>query len=433
MKLRRLPISKLMVLVVMLVALSMLAGWFVATSRFAYLPLLTIILVVVAWRLMSVYSKFTDSLNFILNAVRNNDYSYRFVEDSGKGNYMLNYSLNRVKEILDETKVRISEKEKYFESVIECANIGIIIVLDNGAVVKNNRKALSLLGISMLSHVDRLRPISEELASIMLAIEPAEQRNVRYMTESGEVSILLNCSRMVHEGRSLRVITLENINRELDTQESRAWEKMTRILTHEIMNSLAPVTSISNMLLTGDKSGEQMRQGLETIHSTSDRLMLFVESFRLLTRIPPPEKVPFYLLGVVKEAASLVKFGDVALSVDVEPRDIMVYGDRAQFSQVIVNLLKNAVEACCRNEGDCKVEVRAYLNSDERVHIDVCNNGCAIPREIEEDIFTPFFTTKREGSGVGLAVSKQIIRLHGGMLYLSHNSDGKVVFSILLE
>ena len=433
MKLRRLPISKLMVLVVMLVALSMLAGWFVATSRFAYLPLLTIILVVVAWRLMSVYSKFTDSLNFILNAVRNNDYSYRFVEDSGKGNYMLNYSLNRVKEILDETKVRISEKEKYFESVIECANIGIIIVLDNGAVVKNNRKALSLLGISMLSHVDRLRPISEELASIMLAIEPAEQRNVRYMTESGEVSILLNCSRMVHEGRNLRVITLENINRELDTQESRAWEKMTRILTHEIMNSLAPVTSISNMLLTGDKSGEQMRQGLETIHSTSDRLMLFVESFRSLTRIPPPEKVPFYLLGVVKEAASLVKFGDVALSVDVEPRDIMVYGDRAQFSQVIVNLLKNAVEACCRNEGDCKVEVRAYLNSDERVHIDVCNNGCAIPREIEEDIFTPFFTTKREGSGVGLAVSKQIIRLHGGMLYLSHNSDGKVVFSILLE
>jgi C4-dicarboxylate-specific signal transduction histidine kinase len=135
----------------------------------------------------------------------------------------------------------------------------------------------------------------------------------------------------------------------------------------------------------------------------------------------------------MKRAFMIIIAAGMAMSLSAQRMTMDECMAYAVEHSISVGKQKNAVEACCRNEGDCKVEVRAYLNSDERVHIDVCNNGCAIPREIEEDIFTPFFTTKREGSGVGLAVSKQIIRLHGGMLYLSHNSDGKVVFSILLE
>jgi nitrogen fixation/metabolism regulation signal transduction histidine kinase len=285
----------------------------------------------------------------------------------------------------------------------------------------------------MLSHIERLRPLSATLADTMLSISPMEQKSVCLATETGNVNLLLTCSAMVHGGRNLRVISVEDINRELDTQEGLAWEKLTRILTHEIMNSLAPVTSISNTLLHAGANPEVLQQGLETIHATSDRLMQFVDSFREVTRIPPPKKTPFYLSGLLNDTVPLVNCGNVSLRVCIEPVDTMLYADRVQLQQVFVNLLKNAAEACALRGGVQWIEVRSHIAPDEKVCIEVSNSGGAISADVAENIFTPFFTTKRDGSGIGLAVSKQIIRLHGGTLRLVHNSEEKVTFLIVLE
>lgn len=285
----------------------------------------------------------------------------------------------------------------------------------------------------MLSHVDRLRQISPDLADTLLAIAPMEQKSVCFATESGDVNLLLNCSSMQYEGHNLRVISIENINRELDTREGLAWEKLTRILTHEIMNSLAPVTSISSTLLHNMDNAEVMQQGLETIHSTSDRLMQFVDSFRAVTRIPLPEKAPFYVADLFNEAVTLISFNDTSLKINVVPEDIMVYADRKQMLQVVVNLLKNAIEACASSCGERKIELSSHIAPDEKVHIEVSNNGGAIPQDVAENIFTPFFTTKQDGSGIGLAVSKQIVRLHGGSLSLTHNRNDRVAFLIVID
>ena len=199
------------------------------------------------------------------------------------------------------------------------------------------------------------------------------------------------------------------------------------------MNSLAPVTLISNTLLHNKENAEVLRQGLETIHSTSDRLMQFVDSFRSVTRIPPPEKAPFYLTDLINEVTSLVDIGDAELKIGIFPEDTMIYADRGQLSQVLVNLVKNAVEACALRGGHRWLELRSHIASDERVHIEISNNGGAIPAGVAANIFTPFFTTKQDGSGIGLAVSKQIIRLHGGTLTLSQNSEERVSFLVVLE
>ena len=429
-----LPVIRLLLLVMMLVAVSVLMGWLVTSGRDGYILPVAVLVVVLAWRLVNVYRRIVRNLDFIFGAVRNNDFSFRFVENPLRTEHsVVNHSLNRIKEVLDEAKMKALEKERYFEAVIECANVGIVILLENGAVVQNNSKALKLLGVPVLGHVGRLQGVSQSLAETLLKIAPMEKRSVCFSTESGEVNLLLSCSVMQYEGQELRIVSIEDINRELDMQEGLAWEKLTRILTHEIMNSLAPVTSISGTLLNSKGNAEVLQQGLETIHGTSDRLMKFVDSFRSVTRIPLPKKEPFYLLELFNEAVPLIALGDIRLVLAVDPKDTMIYADRVQLQQVVVNLLKNAVEACSLRDGERWIELRSHIAPDERVYIEISNNGGAIPADVAENIFTPFFTTKRDGSGIGLAVSKQIIRLHGGTLSLSQNSNDRVTFLIVLE
>ena len=431
---RRLPLLKPLLLVAILVAASALFGWLAARGHHGFLFPVAVLVMFLAWRLEGVYRSIVKNLDFVFSAVRNNDFSFRFVDNPMRTEHaVVNYSLNRIKDVLDEAKIKASEKEKYFETVIECANIGIVILLENGTVKQYNSKAMKLLGVPMLSHVERLRQISSDLANTLLTISPMEQKSVCFATETGDVNLLLNCSAMLHEGHNLRVVSIENIDRELDTQEGLAWEKLTRIMTHEIMNSLAPVTSISNTLLHSKDNTEVLQQGLETIHSTSDRLMQFVDSFRSVTRIPLPQKAPLYLLDLLNEACALTAHGKVKLSITVDPTDTMVYADKGQLLQVVVNLVKNAVEACSAHGGEQWIELRSHIAPDERVYIEVSNNGGAIPADVAANIFTPFFTTKRDGSGIGLAVSKQIIRLHGGTLTLAQNSNERVAFLIVLE
>ena len=435
MRIRQLPLCRIVILTAMLVALCVLTGCLVAKGNYGYLSVIVIAIIFTAWHLMDIYRNFIKKLSFVFNAVRNNDFTFRFIDNPRHTeNSVINYSLNRIKDVLEETKAKIEDKERYYEAIIECANIGIIIIMENGTVVKTNTKALQMLGIPILSHIDRLSTISRTLVETLRTISSREQKIVCYQSEVGKINLMLNCSNLEHEGKNLRIVSIENISHQLDTQEGLAWEKFTRVLTHEIMNSLAPVTSISNTLLNNDNNDEKiLRQGLETIHSTSDRLLQFVNSFRTVTRIPPPTKHPFELIDLFNEAASVIDFSTINFNICVSPQDTMLYADRTQLSQVLVNLLKNAVEACRQKGGENSIELRSHIADDERVYIEVSNTGNMIPAEVVENIFTPFFTTKNDGSGIGLAVAKQIIRLHGGTLDLACNSEEKVTFLIILD
>lgn len=435
MRIRHLPLYRIVILTVTLVTLCILTGWLVAREHYGYLSVIIIAIIFTAWHLIDIYRNFIKKLSFVFNAVRNNDFTFRFIDNPRhSGNSIINYSLNRIKDVLEETKAKIEDKERYYEAIIECANIGIIIIMENGTVVKTNSKALQMLGIPLLSHIDRLSTISKTLVEALHTISSREQKSVCYQSEVGKINLMLNCSNLEHEGKNLRIVSIENISHQLDTQEGLAWEKFTRVLTHEIMNSLAPVTSISNTLLNNDNNDEKiLRQGLETIHSTSDRLLQFVNSFRTVTRIPPPTKHPFELIDLFNEAASVIDFSTINFNICVSPQDTMLYADRTQLSQVLVNLLKNAVEACRQKGGENSIELRSHIADDERIYIEVSNTGNMIPAEVVENIFTPFFTTKNDGSGIGLAVAKQIIRLHGGTLDLACNSEEKVTFLIILD
>lgn len=430
------PYGKVLAYISVIIVMAVLSGYVCTLDRPTHLIATIPVIIFCIFRLIKLYRDVIDRLMFVFKAVQNDDYSFRFTENPNITRHaLINQSLNRIKDVMDDAKMQMREKEKYFELIMECANIGIITIMENGIVTQTNSKALHIVGMERLNHIDQLNALSRELCDLLRHIRPNEQRTVHLANEIGEQNLLLSCSAMAFNGKELRVISIGNIHDELDRKEAESWEKLTRILTHEIMNSLAPVTSISHTLLSSSGDAETMRQGLETIHSTSDRLLRFVDSFRAVTRIPTPQKAPFYLSELVSEALALTQRNNIKIDVNIVPEDTMLYADRALMSQVIVNLLKNATEALSEQESiaDRIITINSSIDSEERIQIEVTNNGVAIPNEVAENIFTPFFTTKTDGSGIGLSVSRQILRLHGGTLRLKHNENGKVTFAIVLE
>lgn len=436
MKKRKISYRNISLYIVLLVVTSAASVLFAVFDIWYFLILSVPLLIWSISRLINQYNNIINSLDFIIKAVENDDYSFRFSDDPNKTkNAFVNFTLNKIKEVMDEKKRLVREDEKNFEVIMEYANIGIMLIMPNGIVVHSNSKARSYFSLSRISHVEQLRPQSGELADILRDIKPSEQKSVNISNEIGELNLVVSCADIVYKGKDVRVVTLGDINKELDNQVVEVWEKFTRILTHEIMNSLAPITSISNTLINNVNDAEKVGEGLSIIHSTSNRLMKFVNSFRQFTRIPTPQKTPFYLKEIIDDVLSLSDFGDIKLDIDIEPEDTMLYADRTQLTQVFVNLLKNAVESCNENEEqrDYRIELKSHIDSRECIRVEISNNGGKIPDEVADNIFMPFFTTKRDGSGIGLAVSRQIIRLHGGSLRLIKNTEDNVTFLLIIE
>ena len=302
--------------------------------------------VVAFYRLLHRFGNTIRRVSFMFDAVDNDDMTFRFNEDPSKvDSAMLNAALNRIKEILLQTKQRAEERERYYQLIMECAQTGLLTVNDAGSVYQANGEALRIFGLHRLTHIRQLENPAPEAFRALRAIRPGEKLHVSCITESGEMALTLGCAEIVLEKQRLRVVSVSDINNELSEMQIESWSKLTRILTHEIMNSLSPITSLSDTLLhLGRPLDADVARGLDTISATSRRLLTFVEGFRRFTRIPEPRREPFEVRELFREAVVLAAAdrGAVAIRTDIEPADTMIYADRALLGQVAVNLLKNA-------------------------------------------------------------------------------------------
>ena len=425
----------------LLIAASGALGWVVTGSWYPLAILLVPVIGIAAYRLIGLYSDSIRRVTFMFNAIDNDDFTFRFHEDPSKvDNGMLNAALNRIKEILVRAKVRAEERERYYQLIMEYARTGLITINDAGSVYQANGEALRIFGLPRLTHIQQLELPAPEAYRVLTTIRPGEKHHVSCVTETGEMGLSLGCSQIVLEKRRLRVVVVSDINSELSEMQIESWSKLTRILTHEIMNSLAPITSLSDTLLHIDRTmnslapitslsdtllhidrtmNADVAHGLDTISATSRRLMAFVENFRRFTKIPVPQKAPFEVRELLEHAMTLIAAEGIRIRLDVEPADTMIYADQMLVGQVVVNLR----DAC--------IEITSRIDPQENVVIEISNNGGAIPAEVTENIFTPFFTTKPDGSGIGLSVSRRIMQLHKGSLRLTANTDNRVTFTLL--
>lgn len=417
---------------VLLIAASGALGWVVTGAWYPLAILLVPVIGIAAYRLLRLYSDSIRRVTFMFNAIDNDDFTFRFHEDPSKvDNGMLNAALNRIKEILVRAKVRAEERERYYQLIMEYARTGLITINDAGSVYQANGEALRIFGLPRITHIQQLELPAPEAYRVLTTIRPGEKHHVSCVTETGEMSLSLGCSEIVLENRRRRVVVISDINSELSEMQIESWSKLTRILTHEIMNSLAPITSLSDTLLHIDRTmNADVARGLDTISATSRRLMAFVENFRRFTKIPVPQKAPFEVRELLEHAMTLIAAEGIRIRLDVEPADTMIYADQMLVGQVVVNLLKNAREAVGTRRDAC-IEVTSRIDPQENVVIEISNNGGAIPAEVTENIFTPFFTTKPDGSGIGLSVSRRIMQLHNGSLRLTANTDNRVTFTLL--
>ena len=428
-------------------------------------------------RLYRHYRRNIKKVTFLFDAIDNGDFSFSFpTEKRFKEDKILHQSLNRIKLFLQHTREEQMDREKYYEQILNAVDTGILVVDSHDNILQHNQAALRLLDTDVLTHMNQVKG------------KLKDEHLAKHETQA------------MLKDKHVRIIALSDVSHELSNQEVDSWIKLIRVLTHEIMNTITPVTSLSETLLKelGSKelliadnesddlhspgklikvsekpqSAEQakLKQGLETIHKTGTELLAFVNNYRRFTHVPQPQPALFYVEPFLERMALLCNH---EVEIEVSPKDLLTYADESLLSHVVTNLLKNAVEAFKekgisaernkqdgneqgrnkqdgneqgRNKQECRsadlqsaaskkafIRLKAYANAQESIIIDVSNNAGLIPEDVASHIFIPFFTTKPEGSGIGLSLSRQIMRVSGGSLSLHQDkAQGITTFRIII-
>lgn len=408
------------------------AALFYSNRDFVWMILSLCFLIFSIWWQLSLYRIHTKRVLFMIDALENNDNAIHFPEEKTTPETRdINRALNRVGHILYNVKSETAQQEKYYELILDCINTGVLVLNDNGAIYQKNNEALRLLGLNVLTHIRQLSKVDVTLMQKVEFCRTGEKLQITFNNERGTVNLSIRISDITIRKEHLRILALSDINSELDEKEIDSWIRLTRVLTHEIMNSVTPITSLSDTLLSlSDTPDEEIRSGLQTISTTGKGLLAFVESYRRFTRIPTPEPSLFYVKAFIDRMVELARHQNTCKNItfhtDISPADLIVYADENLISQVVINLLKNAIQAI-GTQADGKIEISARCNDSEEVLIEIKNNGPVIPPEIADHIFIPFFTTKEGGSGIGLSISRQIMRLSGGSITLLPGKETKFV------
>ncbi|MCE8568558.1 MULTISPECIES: sensor histidine kinase [Bacteroides] len=408
------------------------AALFYSNRDFVWMILSLCFLIFSIWWQLSLYRIHTKRVLFMIDALENNDNAIHFPEEKTTPETRdINRALNRVGHILYNVKSETAQQEKYYELILDCINTGVLVLNDNGAIYQKNNEALRLLGLNVLTHIRQLSKVDVTLMQKVEFCRTGEKLQITFNNERGTVNLSIRVSDITIRKEHLRILALSDINSELDEKEIDSWIRLTRVLTHEIMNSVTPITSLSDTLLSlSDTHDEEIRSGLQTISTTGKGLLAFVESYRRFTRIPTPEPSLFYVKAFIDRMVELARHQNTCKNItfhtDISPADLIVYADENLISQVVINLLKNAIQAI-GTQADGKIEISARCNDSEEVLIEIKNNGPVIPPEIADHIFIPFFTTKEGGSGIGLSISRQIMRLSGGSITLLPGKETKFV------
>lgn len=375
--------------------------------------------------------KMRRKVAYMLDALEDKELNFRFDEKRVFGR-QFNRTLNRLRNIFDKERKEIIEQEKYFGLMLDHVKTGVAVIEENGQVAYCNNTALNLLGIATLGHIRQLRAVSESLyISFQKVTEHSEER-ASYFNESGKMTISLTASAATIGKTNVRIIAFNDISSEIAENEQESWSRLIRVLTHEIMNTVTPIASLSETLLRFEGVNEEIKNGLDTISQSSRGLIKFVDSYRNLTRVAPPVKKAFYFKELAERVINLTKeqaviSGAVCTYIE-KTEDIILYADEGQITQILINLVKNAIQAEAR-----KIEITAEINLSEQIIITVYNNGSPISKESQEEIFVPFYTTKQEGTGIGLSLSRQIMRLHSGTLSLTRSDDNGTVFTLIFK
>lgn len=410
---------------------------FFVTNLTLTLVLVGLAIVVQIFLLIRYVDRTNRVLNNFLESIRYSDFTKTFqVEGLDSSFDKLKNSFNQV--IKDFQAVRAEKEEHFFylQTVIQHIGIALIAFQRNGKVELINNATRKLFQVRVLNNIESLREISPELFHCLITIKHGENALVRIREKDDLLQLSIYATEFNIHNRSIVLVSIKNIQQELDEKEMESWQKLIQVLTHEIMNSIAPISSLSQTVsgmlnemsetlkdkgIEGDETEtlDEVNQALRTIYNRTDGLMHFVHTYRDLTKIPQPVFSIFTISQLFDNVINLMtqesQSSNIIIQSSIEPATLELSADEKLIEQVLINLVKNAIQAM-HNQASGVIELKAFMSKRGRIVIQVSDNGQGIEPHVLEKIFIPFFTTKQQGSGIGLSLSRQILRLHGGTI-----------------
>lgn len=433
-------------LVVLIAATGLLMVWSfgrpdLAVARFVFAAIWIMLiasLVTYVTRTNRRLRSFLESLRY-LDSVREN-------KGKGKSFEELDRLYNEIVGIIRKVETERETDRQYFRLMVDHAGVGIISFNESGDVEIINEAAKKLLKIRQLKNIASLSTLSENLPVLLTDTKPGGQKLLKILIDNEVVGLTIRTAEYRIAGRKIKLASVQNIRNELEEEELDAWQKLIRVLTHEIMNSITPVNSLTNTIIRlFEQSGQPRRvndleetdlaNALEALHSIEKRnkgLIGFVQSYRSLTQMQKPRftrvNIEKMLGNIGRLVAGELENAGIGFTCTIAPEGIVIDADEKLIEQVLINLINNSRHALLKAEKPV-IRLHATVDGDYAV-IGVHDNGCGIPEEIIGSIFIPFFTTRQEGSGIGLSLSRQIMRLHGGSISVKSQPETETVFNL---
>lgn len=412
--------------------------------------ILALLLVVQTISLIRYTEQTNRKLRRFFESIRHADFTSSFSDDElGKSFEGLNIEFNQVIDAFNKNKTEKEEHFNYLLTVIQHVSIGIIVYKSNGDVDVYNNAVKRLLQVKHLRKISHLKEISEDLPDMMMNMEAGDKNLIKLFVQDELLQLSVHATAFRMRGEEYLLVSFQDIHPELEQKEIESWQKLIRVLTHEIMNSITPISSLASTVngmleeynATNPKLTEEEKEGLEsmlhalsTIENRSKGLLNFVELYRNLTRIPKPNFRHFTVSGLFNRSMELMnpKFEklNIRCKVKIYPQDLKVLADPDLIDQVVINLLLNAIDAV-RDMDDPQITIVASVNLNNRTIIEISDNGKGIQQDILDKIFMPFFTSKKTGSGIGLSLSRQIMQMHKGSISVRSRPGEGAIFSMV--
>lgn len=409
-------------------------AFFYFEKRYILSAFLLLLLITQTYYLIHYINQTNRKIAYFFDAIKNEDFTLRFPEKlSVKSLEELNHSLNTLNEMIQDIHIKKIAQEQYYQEVIKQANIGMMTFNTKGHILFANPKIEELFNYTPLNHIKQLSQVDTKLYELFAKQKPFERKLVQLTNEREKKQIALKSTATTLNGNEVLLIVAQDIHQELDEKETDSWVRLIRVLTHEIMNTITPITSISESILKYYKTTDGLisledyteghiqntAKGLEVIKEQGGDLMKFVQSYRSFLSLPKPDKSLVSAQKLLDKIKILMSQDTqnihISFEAQINPDDLELYIDEKQISQILINLSKNAFQSLGSQENGA-IKITAGISRLGKKYICVWDNGPGIPPELIEEIFVPFFTTKNTGTGIGLSLSKQIMHLHGGSM-----------------
>ncbi|KAA9040966.1 HAMP domain-containing histidine kinase [Ginsengibacter hankyongi] len=428
---------------------------FVTITAFAFLFVnqlyvyLVLLVPVISYQLVELYRfqrKAQDELQQFVESIHYRDFSRYFdVKHAPAELQPLREGFNQINSTF---KVISKEKEtqyQYLQKILELVDTGILSYEgENGEVLWMNESLKKMLQVPYLKTIHSLAKRDHELYEDIIALKPGDGKITKAHLEKGSFKVLLSATAFQTEGKKFKLIAFQNINEALDETESKAWQKLLSVMTHEIMNSVAPISSLADTLknrleksvshMTNKSSAvHDLELGIETIKRRSEGLLKFAETYRNLNKITTPNLKAIYVRDLFEGLHQLMEptlvQKNIELDIVLKDTDLLLQADTSLVEQVLINLIVNAIEAV-KDNPEPQIILSASLLPNRKIIVKVADNGSGMSEEIMDKIFIPFFSTKKNGSGIGLSLCKQIMMLHKGNITVQSRLAEGTVFSL---